>query len=57
MGFVRWLHWATSYGHIGQWVTTGPSYLAGNCHRSEDIVPATGLIILTVCLFVGDRLC
>ena len=46
-----------SCGRIGQPVAIGPSRLVGSCHKFGDIVLATDLIVLTVHLFVGDRLC
>ena len=57
MGFVQWLYWAMSCGHIGRLVAIGPSRLVGSCHKFGGIVLATDLIILIVRLFVGDRLC
>ena len=57
MGFVRWLYWAMSCGHIGQSVTIGPSRLVGSCCKFGGIVLATDLIFLIVRPFVGDRLC
>jgi hypothetical protein len=57
MGFVWWSYWAMSCEHIGQSVATGPSHLVGSCRKFGDIVLATGLIVLIVHLFVGNRLC
>ena len=57
MGFVQWLHWAKSCGHIGLLVATAPSHPARNCYRFIGVVLAISLTIPIVCLFAGNRQC
>ena len=57
MGFVQWLYWAMSCGHIGRLVAIGPNCLAGSCRKFGGIVLATDLIFLTVRPFVGGKPC